>query len=270
MKFAISNIALPSYHHQHELYSLREIGFEGLEVAPSRVWEDTKNVTFAQVESFRRQVEGAGLKIIGLHSLFFDQPGLGLFRGKQVRKKTFNFLVHLSKICADLGGKSLVFGSPGARRRKDLPTNTADEETILFFSDLSEAIKSHGTFFAIEALGINETDYIHSALHALEITKKVNCRELQSHLDAKALVDACEVRLDIFQEVAPTLAHFHANDPGLVVLGETGEVDHALLGNLLKDVGYKGHVSVEQRMMEQGDPINQIKRSYFVLEKCYQ
>jgi len=270
VKFAISNIALPSYHHQHELYSLREIGFEGLEVAPSKVWEDTKNITFAQVKLFRRQVEVAGLEIIGLHSLFFDQPGLGLFRGEQVRKNTLNFLVHLSKICADLGGRTLVFGSPAARQRKDLPTSIADEETVLFFSDLSEAIKLHGTFFVIEALGANETDYIHSVLHALEIMKKVNCKELQSHLDAKALVDACEVRLDIFQKVAPTLVHFHANDPGLVVLGETGEVDHALLGNLLKKINYNRYISLEQRMMEQSDYINQIKRSYLVLEKYYQ
>ena len=37
MKFAISNIALPSYNHLEEMGRLAAIGFHGLEVTPSKV-----------------------------------------------------------------------------------------------------------------------------------------------------------------------------------------------------------------------------------------
>ena len=99
------------------------------------------------------QVENSGLKVIGIHSLFFDQPHLGLFRGPDIRKNTIKFLIHLSNICADLGGKFLVFGSPQARKRDSLSINSADLEAISFFSELSNHIEKHGTYVVIESLG---------------------------------------------------------------------------------------------------------------------
>jgi sugar phosphate isomerase/epimerase len=269
LKPAVSNIALPAYEHEYELQGLSDIGFSGLEVATSRAWRESDKVTFSQVEAYRRQVENAGLKIIGLHSLFFDQPDLGLFRGKEIRETTLQFLTHLSKVCADLGGKSLVYGSPRARKRGELSIEAADNEAISFFGELSQKIDSHGTCFVIEALGENETDYINSARHALKITHAVNKSSLQSHLDAKAVIDADEGTLEVFMQMAPTLMHFHANDPGLGVLGETGEVDHTWLGKLLRKIKYDGYVSVEQRMVDKDHPLRPVKKSFTILKQCY-
>jgi len=269
MKPAISNISLPPYDHTRELSAIRELGFLGIEIAPSRVWTQTENVRFSQIESYRQSVENAGLKVIGLHSLFFDQPDKGLFLGEEVRNKTMDYLVHLSSLCADLGGKTLVFGSPPARRRNGLSVDEADKLTISFFEALAERISSHGTCFVIEALGESESDYINSAAHALRITKSVNRKELRGHLDAKALTEADEVRPEIFECAAPFLEHYHANDPGLGVLGGSGEIDHFLLGNLLKNIGYKGFVSAEQRMISESDPIDSAKASYLVLKRHY-
>ena len=269
MKYGISNIALPQYDHRAELFKLREMGFEGLEVAPSRVWNDTLHVSFSDVQYYRRLVEKAGLTIIGLHSLFFDQPELGLFRGQEVTKKTLNFLVSLSKICSDLGGKILVFGSPEARKKDDLTLEKADKESISFFTDLAIAIESHETCFCIEPLRPDESDYIHTVMHALKLTQIVNRKTLKSQIDAKAISKANEANTSVFQNVRPTLVHFHANDPGLGVLGETGEVNHQLLGRLLNKIGYQGYVSIEQRMIDELDLLTPIKKSFEVLKECY-
>ena len=64
------------------------MGFRGLEVAPSKVWNEVNDVTPKQVSTYRKHVENSGLKVIGIHSLFFDQPDLGLFRGSDIRKNT--------------------------------------------------------------------------------------------------------------------------------------------------------------------------------------
>ena len=186
-----------------------------------------------------------------------------------MRAKTIDFLSHLSKLCSDLGGKTLVYGSPQARKRNDLSIEEADEEAISFFEELSQKIESHKTCFVIEALGRNETDYINSSRHALKISKAVNRNELRSHVDAKAVIDAEEADIVFFREVAPTLAHFHANDPGLGVLGETSKVDHCLLGKLLREINYQGYVSIEQRMLSDEDPLGPIRRSYSILNRCY-
>ena len=235
----------------------------------SRVWRESGKVSFFQIENYRRQVEKAGLKVLGLHSLFFNQPGLGLFREDDVRDKTLGFLAYLSKVCVDLGGKTLVYGSPPARKRNKLSIDQADEQTVLFFQDLSRQIESHGTCFVLEALSEKETDYVHSARHAYQISKTVDRRHLRCHFDAKAIVDANEDRIEIFEEIAPWLVHFHANDPGFGILGETSEVNHPLLGDLLKKINYTGYISIEQRMLDIDNPLAAIRESYTVLKESY-
>jgi hydroxypyruvate isomerase len=92
---------------------------------------------------------------------------------------------------------------------------------------------------------------------------------LKTHLDEKAICSGDEANLGLFKKVQPTLAHFHANDPGLGILGETGEVDHMLLGRLLKQINYQGCVSMEQKMIDQAEPLKPIKKSFSVLRENY-
>ena len=111
IKFSISNIALPAFDHADDFGRLVEFGLDGIEVAPSRVWRDTwRGLTTVEVTDYRRRVENAGLSVVGLHSLFYDQPDLGLFKAPRERAESLDFLEHLSKVCRDLGGKTLIYG----------------------------------------------------------------------------------------------------------------------------------------------------------------
>ena len=80
IRTGVSNIALPAYDQNSELAKLSEFGLSGLEIAPSRVWQDTwKGLSGAEVNQYRQAVSSAGLDVIGLHSLLYDQPALSLF-----------------------------------------------------------------------------------------------------------------------------------------------------------------------------------------------
>tara|TARA_B100001250_G_C19697836_1_gene743402 strand:- start:173 stop:985 length:813 start_codon:yes stop_codon:yes gene_type:complete len=269
MKLSFSNIALDSFDHINDLYTLNDIGFQGLEVAPSKVWVNVKNVSFQDVQKYKKEVKSSGLEIIGLHSLFWDQPDLGLFIDKYTRKNTLDFLVHLSKICSDLGGYFLVFGSPQARRRNGLTVKDADLITIDFFSELSVEVENHGTCFVIEALGEDESDYINSLEHAMRITEQVSRKEFQSHVDAKAVFNAKESNYSVFKRIKKTLKHCHVNDPGLGILGETGYVNHELFSSLLKKIEYNGYVTAEQRMVDKNDLIGPLKKSISLMKNFY-
>ena len=134
-ELAISNIALTAFDHGAELDRLGDLGLTGLEVAPSRVWRNTwHGLAAAEVERYRRLVETAGLRVVGLHSLFFRHPELGLFKEPEVRAQTQDFLVHLSALCRDLGGRTLIYG--GGRRRGDVGPEAAFAETVGFFGEL--------------------------------------------------------------------------------------------------------------------------------------
>ena len=267
-KLAVSNIALTAYDHAAELGRLLELGLSGVEVAPSRVWRDTwHGLTAQMVAAYRRDVEGAGLGVVGLHSLFYDHPELGLFRDAETRARSLDFGVHLSAVCRDLGGRTLIWG--GGRRRGDVGAAAARTEAEVFMAELCRRIEGHGTCFCFEPLGPDETDFITSAFDALAIVEAVDHPALRMQLDAKALVANGEASAEPFRAAAPHLVHFHANEPDLGVLGTSGAIDHAALGGFLRDIGYQGFVSIEQRMLNAADPLADVARSAGVLKACY-
>ena len=268
MNFAVSNIGLTAFLHDKELGQLSELGITGVEVAPSRVWKNTwDELKSSDVKKYRKTIESAGLRVIGLHSLFYDQPELGLFKSSKIRTKSLQFLSHLSAVCRDLGGKTLIYG--GGRKRGEISENDAITETINFFGELTSKTENHLTCFCIEPLGPKTSDFINSALDSLAIVNAVNNPGLRIQLDAKALFENNEANIDIFNAVKEKLVHFHANEPGLEVLGTSGFVNHMMMGKMLRAINYSNFISIEQRLLNYSDPLKDIATSAKVLKKCY-
>lgn len=268
MKLAVSNIALSPYQHLNELKYLLGMGLLGLEVAPSRVWKDTwKGLSPRSVEKYRKHVEQAGLSIIGLHSLLYDKPHLGLFKDAGIRKSTLDFLVHLSTLCRDLGGRTLIYGA--GRWRGKLSINSAITQSLEFFSDLIPRIEEHKTVFCLEPLGPTDSDFINSVYESINFVKLINHPAVRVQLDAKALVINGELNSKVFQAAAPFLVHVHANEPDLGILGTSGEVDNHQMAGFLRDINYEGYVSIEQKMIRGRAPLEALRQSAKILKECY-
>ncbi len=268
MRLAVSNIALPPFGGAAEFEKLAAFGIDGLEIAPSRRWEDTwHGLSAGDVEALRSEAEECGLTIVGLHSLFFDHPDLGLFRDRTTRAASLDFLTHLSGVCRDLGGHTLIWG--GGRRRGQMPLDQARDEARSFITELCRRIEDHGTCICFEPLGPNDSDFINSTYDALALAQDIDHRAFAVQLDAKALVDNGEARRGTFDDVAARLVHFHANEPGLGVLGTSGTVDHAAFGDWLRNLDYSGFVSLEQRQLNDAAPFDDIERSLMLMKRCY-
>lgn len=269
MRIATSNIALTAFDHGDELMALADMGFEGLEVAPSRVWDGAgQGVAADAVAAYRRQVEAAGLTVVGLHSLFFDRPDLGIFKGPETTRETLDYLEDLSAMCRDLGGRTLIYGSATGRPRGNLSRTAAHAEAVAFMGDLCARTEKHGTVFCFEPLGPKDADFVNSASESLAIVEDVASPGMAVQLDAKAMVENDEVADATFDLVAGRLAHFHANEPGLNLVGSSGKVDHAFMGRALKRIGYGGWVSNEQRMLSER-PLDDLARAALVLRANY-
>lgn len=263
---AVSTIALPAGDHAALLPAVAAMGVEGIEVAPSRIWSDTwGGLSAGMISAYRHAVEAAGMNVVGLHSLFFDHPELGLFR-PEARAATLDFLVHLSTVCRDLGGRTLIWG--GGRRRGPVAKQDAFDESVRFMGELCARIEGHGTCLCFEPLGPKDSDFVNSAFEAVEIAAAVNHPAFAVQLDAKALVENAEDTLAPFTAAKSRLVHFHANQPGLGPL-DRGPVDHRKMGDFLRQIGYDGYVSIEQRMGNESDPLADIRRSVAVLKDCY-
>lgn len=244
------------------------MGLSGLEVALSRVWHDSwQGLKSADVSSYRRSVEKAGLQVIGLHSLFYDHPSLGLFSEAENRSRKLDFMTHLSCVCRDLGGRTMIYG--GGRNRGDKPLEVAFDESLAFFEELIPRVEDHGTCFCFEPLGPKDSDFINSVNESVHIVEALDSPVLRVQIDAKALVDNDELELETVIASAPYLVHVHANEPGLGALGEGGAVDHEALGKYLADIGYGDFVSIEQRMLDEQDPLSVLENSVRLLKECY-
>lgn len=267
-RFAISNIALPAYDHTAYLPAIADLGIRGLEVAPSRVWQDTwGGLSPSDVAAYRRSVEAAELQVVGFHSLFFDHPDMGIFKDPSMRKRTLDFLVHLSGVCRDLGGRTLIYG--GGRRREGQSAEDATAIALDFLSEFVGKIAEHGTCLCFEPLGPEDTDFVNSAYESLELVKQIDHAAFRVQLDAKALVTNNEVSEAVFTDCHSHLVHFHVNEPGLDVLGATGTIDHAFLGAQLRRIQYDGFISIEQKMLDALDPLCSIRTSAEALHLHY-
>ena len=268
MKYAISNIAFPPAAGASAFSRVAAMGFEGLEVAPSRAWQNTwTGLTHRDVAKYRKEIESGGLSPVGLHSLLFDQPHLALCRSEESRSKLLDFFVHLSGVCRDLGGRTLIWG--GGRRRGDNPEDHAISIAVEFFGHLADRISDHGTVFCIEPLSHSDTDFLPLLEDCRAMVEHVDLPCLKIQIDAKALAANDELTMESFESVSGNLVHFHANEPGFEVLGSTGTVAHETAGRCLRHIGYTGFVSIEQKLTKPEDVFGPIDASLQVLKRAY-
>lgn len=272
--FSMSTIALPPEDHGPVLHDLAGFGIAGLEVAPTRAWSDVgpDAPTAAAVERYRRHVEAASLRVVGLHSLFYgarETDGMSLLAEGERRAATLAYLDHLAAVCRDLGGRTLVFGSPPARRRGDLTADAARDRVVAFFGDLCARISGYGVCYCLEPLGPDETDFCNRLTESVAIARAVGHPALRCQVDAKALAANGEAALPSVREAGDLLVHCHANEPGLAPLAADGPVAHEALGSALRDIGYDGWVSLEMREPADGDLRGALARSSAVLKEAY-
>ena len=267
-KFAISNIALTPLAHSDELQVLSELGFTGLEVAPSRVWQDTwHGLTPAMVASYRRDVEAAGLNVLGLHSLLFDQKDMGLFADDAGRARVLDYMTHLSAVCRDIGGHTLIWGA--GRWRHERSVADANAYAIDFFQDLDARVRDHGTCFCFEPLGPKNSDFLNSVIDAEKLVEALALPSVALHLDAKGITENAEMTLEIAALAKPYLKHVHVNEPGLGILGSTGDIDHVAFAEILSNIGYDRFISIEQRMIDPNDALGPVRQSAAYLTSVY-
>jgi sugar phosphate isomerase/epimerase len=194
----------------------------------------------------RQQAEEAGLEIVGLHWILAKTEGFQLTsRDPTVRRHTAEYLRALAELCADLGGRVMVFGSP---QQRNLAPGVSYEDGEAYAEEVLHAVvpacAQFGVTLALEPLAPAETNFMLTAESAIHLAKHIAPRHCRVNLDVKAMATEAKPIADVIRASREWLAHFHANDPNLLGPG-MGEVDFAPIFAALKEIDYKGWVSVE-------------------------
>ncbi len=251
MKYAICNETFGNQPFDEAWALARNLGYTGIEIAPFTLLPnddpfDARNVSAPQRATVKQQAADAGLEMVGLHWLLAKTQGLYLTSPeKSVRDKTVEYFKVLSQLCADLGGKIMVLGSP--QQRNLLPGVTYDQAEEYAAEVLRAAMPTLADLdltMALEPLAPAEGDFLPTAESGIRLAQKVDSPHCKLHLDVKAMSSESKPIPDIIRDSREWMAHFHANDPNLLGPG-MGDVDFEPIFAAIKEIGYDDWVSVE-------------------------
>lgn len=221
-------------------------GYGGVEIAPFTLCDYVTNVGSKDRAKLRKQADAAKIRIAGLHWLLAKTEGLHLTSpDPEVRRKTTDYLCELGKFCKDLGGNVLVFGSP--KQRNLLPGVSRDQgmrHAAEVFRAAMPTLEKLDVMLALEPLGTGTTNFMITAADTIELAEMVDSPKCKLLLDCKAMSTEPTPIPELIRRHGSWLVHFHANDanrqgPGM------GEVDFVPIFEALRDINYRGWLSVE-------------------------
>ena len=247
MKIAICQELFVDWPWERQCKFIAEVGYQGIELAPFTLAPRMEEVSPARRSELRKQAEGEGLRIIGLHWLLAKTEGLHLTTANDaVREATAGYLVTLGNACADLGGDLMVFGSP---QQRNLEPGMSPEQAFAnaaeVFRAALPALEDRGVRICMEPLTPKETNFINTCAEAVQLIRMVDRPNFLLHQDVKAMLGAEAKSIpELIEEYGPIVGHFHVNDSNLLGPG-MGPTDFAPIFRALEKVGYAGWVSVE-------------------------
>jgi sugar phosphate isomerase/epimerase len=246
MKFAICNETFQDWPLERAFDFAADCGYSGVEIAPFTLAETANKISTGQRAEVRALAERAGLEIVGLHWLLAKTEGLHLTSpDAEVRRKTADYLAELARLCFDLGGRVMVFGSP--KQRCLLPgvsrASAVDYATEVF-EQILPVLEETEVVIALEPLGPEESDFLQTAAETARLIERIGSLQVRLHLDCKAMATESMPIPEIIAQNAALLAHFHANDPNRQGPG-FGRLDFLPILEALGKIDYRGWVSVE-------------------------
>jgi len=253
MQFAICNEIFKGWKLEDAMSFAAKAGYAAIEIAPFTIASYVTAIPASERKSIREAAAHAGLAISGIHWVLVQAEGMYLNHpDRTIRERTGQYFCDLVDFCADIGGRTIVVGSPKQRNILEgvSPDQAWDWAKEVFTRSIGRA-GERGVTICLEPLAPAETNFINTAAEAIRFVKQFQSPNFKIILDVKAMCSESKPIPQIIQESWPHFAYFHANDKNLKGPG-FGEVDFKPIAAALKQVGYEGYVSVEVFNFEEG------------------
>jgi D-psicose/D-tagatose/L-ribulose 3-epimerase len=227
MKIALCNEVLKALPFAEQCRVAAALGYDGLEVAPFTLAADPMEIDDAQAREYGRIARDHGLALSGLHWLLVAPAGLSIVSADAaLRRRSTAVMQRLVELCALMGGRYLVHGSP---RQRSVPPGEAREAALARAQEcLAAAARTAqqcGVVYCIEPLSRAETDVVNTVAEAVELLQGISSPALKTMIDCSAAGQA--EREDIpalMRRWMPTghIAHVQVNDPNRRGPGQGG------------------------------------------------
>lgn len=240
MKLSISHLAW-SAEQDSSMYScLRDMGFSGLEIAPTRLFPDAPYEKLSEIQAYRERLASEfSLSLSSMQSIWYGRQET-LFGDAQQRAFLLGYTKAAVRFAQAAGCRNLVFGSPKSRCVQQ-PSDL--EAGIAFFSELADYAQAHQTVIGLEANPtIYGTNYINTTQEAIRLIRQVGKPGLRLNLDLGTMI-ANDEQADLLKGSVDLISHVHISEPYLKPI--VPHPLHADVLRVLREEGYQGYVSIE-------------------------
>ena len=246
MKLSISNIAWEAKNDEIVYSYMKECGFSGVEIAPTRwVQENPYGQVEKAVKIAENLKETYGFTVPSMQSIWFGRQE-NLFSSEEERNTLIDYTKKAIDYAAAIDCKNLVFGCPRNRNVSDsfsLSQEQAEEIAAAFFHELGEYAYEKGTVIGMEANPpIYNTNFANTTKEALALVEKAASKGFLLNLDVGTMVHNGE-DIGILKDKVSLINHVHISEPGLKLI-EQREL-HRELAELLQEENYNNFVSIE-------------------------
>lgn len=247
MKLAISNIAWTAQEDEAVYAMMRQYGYTGLEIAPTRFFATDPYEDLRRVADWRAEFAAStGFDIPSMQSIWFGRTEK-LFADARQRQILLAYTKKAVDFASAAGCANLVFGSPKNRALPDVSDRSLWEQGIDFFRELGSYAHEKNTAVGMEANpAIYDTNYINTTQEAVSLIREVGSAGFLLNLDAGTMIENREP-VESLTGSARLINHVHISEPFLKpVSTDSGRrAFHGELAAFLRENGYQGYVSVE-------------------------
>jgi sugar phosphate isomerase/epimerase len=258
MRLALCNEVLRDLTFPAQCAFAKAVGYDGLEIAPFTLAAEPHRLTGAEAAVLRRTVEDHGLAVTGLHWLLVTPQGLSITSADAgIRSRTRDVLLGLLDLCAGLGGRVMVHGSPAQRQVADGQCEAqAFGHARDLFAALAPEAEARGIVYCIEPLAPPDNRFITTLAEAARLVGAVGHPAFRTMIDTSAAAaHEAEPVADLVRRWVPTglIAHVQLNDANRRGPGE-GRDRFAPVLRALAETRYAGDIAIEPFIYEPDGP----------------
>ena len=244
MKFSISNIAWDKENDEQVYAYLREHAFQGLEIAPTRLWsEPYSKIETAKVWASELQTK-YGLSVSSMQSIWYGKQEK-ICSSEEDRKILLDYTNQAILFAETIGCKNLVFGCPKNR----LVNDAKDYDIIAEFLDMvGKYAFEHHTCFSLEPNPtIYGTNFLNTTKQAVELCRRLNNQGIRINYDFGTVIENKEDIRECLDNL-DLVNHVHISEPYLVKINQRKEHKELIKG--LSAANYQGFVSIEMKKQD--------------------
>jgi len=250
MKLSISNIGWPSELDNYMYEYLNEKEFEGIEIAPTKIFPVNPYENISAAEIFANELKKKyGLIISSMQSIWYGKTE-NIFDSECERRELVDYTKKAIDFASIMHCNNVVFGCPKNRNIDDISKLSI---ALRFFEEIGEYAKYKNTVIAIEPNPtIYNTNFINETSQAFDVVKKVASGGFKVNIDTGTIIQNSE-SLAVIEENISLINHIHVSEPFLEKI-EKRDL-HSNLSRLLSENHYNGFISIEMKDLNNLDII---------------